>query len=423
MTTASKPVTRRMAYLSAQHPKLSMTFITREIDELQRMGFEIEIASVNDAELPPEKMTAVENAQATKTHYIKRLGVLGALKAHAWTLLNHPAGYLRGWKRSLAFGGLDVIAQLKHAAYLTEALMAGQWMAQRQIKHVHVHLGSQPATVGLFTKVVFGTGLSITVHGADEFYDSVNQHLAEKVAAADFIVCISNFARSQLMFCSEHEHWHKLVVCRLGIDLTRFAAKPYTRVRADENFHILCVGRLSAAKGQHLLVEAVSRLKAMGRPVTLDVVGAGPNAASLATLVQRLNASDFVTLSGPITQDHIHKHYLRADCFSMPSFAEGIPVVLMESMSMQIPCVTTYITGIPELINSGETSLLVPPSDVDALVGALDRLIQDPALAKRLGEAARVKVQADYDLPMNVGKLAAIFAQRVQDSPRLGAKV
>jgi colanic acid/amylovoran biosynthesis glycosyltransferase len=421
MNTAIKPVTRRMAYLSAQHPKLSMTFITREIDELQRLGFAIEIASVNDAEMPPEKMTTVENAQAAVTHYIKRLGVLGALKAHGYALLKHPAGYLRGWRRALAFGGLDVVAQLKHAAYLTEALMVGQWMAQRQLKHVHVHLGSQPATVGLFTKVVFDVGLSITVHGADEFYDAVTQHLAEKVAGADFIVCISNFARSQLMFCSDHEHWHKLVVCRLGIDLTRFAARPYKRVRTDENFHILCVGRLAAAKGQHLLVQAVAQLKAMGRPVTLDVVGAGPNAASLAALVQRLNASDYITLSGPITQDHIHEHYGRADCFSMPSFAEGIPVVLMESMSMQIPCVTTYITGIPELIISGETSLLVPPSDVDSLVGALDKLIQDPALAKRLGEAARIKVQADYDLPRNVGKLATIFAERVQDSPRLGA--
>lgn len=410
---------RRMAYLSAQHPMLSMIFIVREIAQLEQLGFDIEIASVNDADRPRDKLTSVEAAQADKTYYIKAHGLSGALAAHAHALWTRPLRYLRGWRYALSLAGLDLRALAMQCLYLTEALMLGRWMQRRQLAHVHVHLGSQPATVGLLAKQVFDIGLSITVHGADEFYDAWRQHLAQKVAHADFIVCISDFARSQLMFVSESRHWHKLVVSRLGIDVTLFQPRAYTRTRAEQPFHILCVGRLSPAKGQQLLIEAVARLRSMGRPVSLDIVGAGVNMPVLQALVQEHRLADVVTLSGPVNQDRIREHYQRADCFAMASFAEGVPVVLMEAMSMQIPCVTSHITGIPELITHDETGLLTPPSNVAGLIEQLDRLIADPALARRLGEAARLQVQQHYDLQGNAVKLAAIFTERVTDSPRL----
>jgi colanic acid/amylovoran biosynthesis glycosyltransferase len=411
--------TRRMAYLSAQHPMLSMIFIVREIAQLEQLGFDIEIASINNGDRPRDKLTAIEAAQADKTYYIKAHGLAGALAAHAHTLFTRPLRYLRGWRYALGLAGLDLRALAMQCLYLTEALMLGRWMQRRQLAHVHVHLGSQPATVGLLAKQVFDIGLSITVHGADEFYDAWRQHLAQKVAHADFIVCISNFARSQLMFVSESRDWGNLVVCRLGIDVSLFQPRPYTRIRADQPFHILCVGRLSPAKGQQLLIEAVARLRDMGRPVSLDIVGGGVNMPVLQALVQQHRLTDVVTLSGPINQDRIREHYQRADCFAMASFAEGVPVVLMEAMSMQIPCVTSHITGIPELITHEQNGLLTPPSNVAGLVEQLDRLIADPALARRLGEAARTQVQQHYDLQGNVAKLAAIFVERVTDSPRI----
>ncbi len=423
MTTQQDPHVepRRMAYLSSMHPMLSMIFIVREIDGLEKLGFDVEIASINNSDRPRDKLTTVEAGQADKTFYILAQGAKGALQAHWNTLRERPGAYLRGWRLAMSLAGLDLQAMGKHAIYLTEALLLGQWMKRRRLVHVHVHLGSQPATVGILAKEVFGVGLSLTVHGADEFYDSVRQHLAEKVAMADFIVCISHFARSQLMFVSNHDHWGKLLVCRLGIDVSHFAPMPYTRTRVDEPFRILCVGRLAPAKGQKLIIEAVRRLTQMGRPVSLDIVGGGPNMESLQRVVKEMNVEHAVTLSGPISQDRILEHYRRADCFALPSLAEGIPVVLMEAMSMQIPCVTTHITGIPELIKNGESGLLSPPSDIDSLVEQLDRLIQDPALAKQLGEAARAKVLHDYDLQRNVEKLAGIFTARVKDSPAITA--
>jgi colanic acid/amylovoran biosynthesis glycosyltransferase len=411
--------TRRMAYLSAQHPMLSMIFIVREIAQLEQLGFDIEVASVNNSDRPRDKLTPIEAAQADKTYYIKAHGLSGALAAHAHTLFTRPLRYLRGWREAVKLSRLDLKALAMQCLYLTEAVMLGRWMQRRQLAHVHVHLGSQPATVGLLAKHVFDIGLSITVHGADEFYDAWRQHLPQKVATADFIVCISNFARSQLMFVSDYRDWHRLVVCRLGIDVSHFEPRPYARTRADQPFHILCVGRLSPAKGQQLLIEALARLRDMGRPVTLNIVGGGANMPVLQALVQEHQLTDVVTLTGPVNQDRIREHYQRADCFAMASFAEGVPVVLMEAMSMQIPCVTSHITGIPELITHDENGLLAPPSDVAGLVEQLDRLIADPALARRLGEAARRQVQQHYDLQDNVAKLAAIFAERVTDSPRL----
>ncbi len=421
MTTQQYPHVepRRMAYLSSMHPTLSMIWIVREIEGLKKLGFEVDVASINNSDRPLDKLTASEAEHAAKTYYILGHGVKGALAAHVSTLLHRPVAYLRGWRFAAQLAGTDFKALFKHAIYLTEALMLGRWMGKLALKHVHVHLGSQPATVGLIAKHVFDIGLSITVHGADEFYDSVRQHLAEKVAGADFIVCISQFARSQMMFVSDHAHWHRLLVCRLGIDVSHFAPIAYKRTRADEPFEIICVGRLAAAKGQKLLIQAVETLHHMGRPVHLNVVGAGINMESLKQQVKEGGLENVVTLTGPVNQDRILEHYHRADCFALPSFAEGIPVVLMEAMSMQIPCVTTHITGIPELIKNGETGLLAPPSDVDGLVKQLDRLIQDPALAKSLGEAARKRVLEDYDLEGNVEKLATIFTQRVKDSPRL----
>jgi len=183
--------------------------------------------------------------------------------------------------------------------------------------------------------------------------------------------------------------------------------------RSDDVFEILCVGRLTPAKGQHLLVQALTALLATGRRARLRIVGDGVDRPSLESLVACSALGDSVVFEGAVNQDRIRSLYARADCFCIPSFAEGIPVVLMEAMAMEIACVTTHITGIPELIRHGIEGLLVAPSDVDGLVGALASLIDDPALRSRLGQAGRRRVLAEYDLGANVEALAAVFRRRI----------
>jgi glycosyltransferase involved in cell wall biosynthesis len=406
------PQPRSLAYLISTYPTLSMTFVLREVIALGEMGFRIEIASINRPDRPESELTAVEAEEAKRTYCVKRHGAAGAIEAHCKTFLRNFGGYWRGLRLAFGLAGLDLRRLFLYLMYWTEALMVGQWMREKALRHLHVHLASQAASVGLFVRHVFGFGYSITVHGPDEFYDAERQLLAQKIEAADFICCISSFARSQMMKSSPYLHWHKFVVSPMGVDPERFRPRPFRR--APDPFEILCVGRLTPAKGQHLLIDAVARLAKEGRSVRLRLVGNGPDERALREHVGRLEFHECVVFEGAVNQDRIRDFYAAADVFCLPSFAEGVPVVLMEAMAMEIPCVTTHIAGVPELICDGVDGVLVAPSDLDALVGALARLMDDAALRERLGKSGRARVEELYDLQRSVKRLAGIFAERVK---------
>jgi glycosyltransferase involved in cell wall biosynthesis len=404
---------RSIAYLVSRYPTLSMIFVLREVVALRAMGFRVETASINPPDRPPEKLTPQEREEAARTYCVKRHGIAGAAVAHFKTFVLNFLGYWQGVGLVFRMAGLDIHRMFLNLAYFTEALMVGQWMRRNGQAHLHVHLASQAASVGLFTNRVFGVGYSLTVHGPDEFGDVRGQYLTQKIAAADFIVCISSYTRSQLMNLSPYEHWKKFVVARLGVDPMLFSA--LAPLASPEVFEILCVGRLTPAKGQHLLIDAVDRLTQQGRRVRLRLVGDGPDDRSLRASANRLANPEAIVFEGAANQDRIRTIYATANAFCLPSFAEGLPVVLMEAMSMQIPCVSTCIAGIPELIRNGIDGLLVPASDLEALVGALARLMDDGALRDRLARAGRARILEHYDLGRNVEALAGTFAERISD--------
>ena len=404
---------RSLAYLASCYPKLSEAFVLREVLALRALGIGVETASINPPDRSAEHMTDHERAECLRTYCVKAHGVRGAAAAHLRALAGNFSGYWRGLALAVALAGLDLRRLFLNLMYWTEALMVGRWMKRQGLRHLHVHLASQAATVGLFVHSVFAFGYSMTVHGPDEFYDVDRQMLAEKIAAADFLCCISSFARSQLMKLSPYRHWHKFALAPLGVDPDLFAPRPQRT--APEPFEILCVGRLTPAKGQHILIDAAQRLAQLGRSFRLRFVGGGPDDDTLRAHAARSAAHDRIVFEGPVNQDRIRQFYALADAFCLPSFAEGLPVVLMEAMAMEIPCVTSGITGAPELIRDGVDGLLTPPSDVEALVNALTRLIDDPELCRRIGRSGRARVVQDYDLRRNVQRLAAIFAERVKN--------
>lgn len=405
----------RLAYLVSRYPAVSHTFILREVAELRKLGFIIRTASINPPDRPDSGLTEAERAEAEATWFVKPQGVRGALSALLNTALTQPAGLWRGLKLALRLGGAEPKRLAKHLAYLVEAAMIGQWLKREKLSHLHVHFATPAATVGLFAKTVFGVGFSFTVHGPDEFYDAPGYALAEKILGADFVACISHYARSQMMKLSPVSEWPKFEVCRLGVDPERFS--PVDRVAEPGRFNVVCVGRLVSAKGQHILLEALAELKARGRHPRLTFVGDGPDRASLESHTQRLGLSDSVQFAGAVNQDAILEFYGQADAFVLPSFAEGLPVVLMEAMAMGIPCVATQIAGVPELIRDGEHGLLVAASDVSGLAGAIERLMDAPDLCRRLAEAGRERVLADYVLRVNAGRLGALFRRRLGFAP------
>jgi len=403
----------RMGYLVSRYPAVSHTFILREIRQLRDEGFDILCASVNAPDCDPARMTHEEVEEAQSTYYLKRHGPWGALLAHLWGL-RQPHNYLRGLFHGLRFGGWNLKCVLFGFFYFTEALMVARWMSSNRLRHLHVHFATAAANIALILKQLAPVGVSMTIHGPDEFYDVPGQKLMEKIAAADFLVCIGRFARSQMMKLSPADLWGKFDICPLGVDVANY--NPHREDRTGKPFTILCVGRLAPAKGQHILLSACAALRDWGKAFRLVVVGAGPDEQSLKDAAAAMRMQDLVTFTGALNQDQVRAWYRDCDVFALPSFAEGIPVVLMEAMASGIPCVTTRITGIPELIRDGIDGLLVTPSDSQELADTLAILMDDEELRSELGAAGRARVAQQYDLQRNVARLGRIFRERLGEA-------
>ncbi|WP_242470537.1 glycosyltransferase [Thiococcus pfennigii] len=401
-----------LGYLVSQYPAASHTFILREVRRLRELGLRIAVASINAPDRPADALAAEEREAAATTYYVKADGIGGALRAHWATLRARPGRYLAGLLFALRLGGTDLRRILYGLFYFVEAVMVGQWLARERLGHLHVHFATPAATVGLIAQRVFDIGFSLTVHGPDEFYDAPGYRLAEKIAGASFVCCIGYFCRSQLMKLSPPTQWSKFEIAPLGVDPGTFEPAPFREQPVP--FEILCVGRLVPAKGQHILIAAMERLVHAGHDVRLRLVGDGPDRPSLLAQTTAAGLTDRVVFEGVVNQDRIRAIYGQADLFALASFAEGIPVVLMEAMAMEIVCVTTFITGHPELIRDGVDGILVAPSDEAALAEAIADLIADPDRRRRLARAGRRRVLARYDLDANTQRLAAIFRRRLE---------
>ena len=392
---------RKVAYLVSHYPAISHTFILNEIMQLRKEGFEICTASINACDRQPSQLPEIERPEEAATFYVKPAGFLAAMRAVILTAVHHPVGAVRGLLFTIRLGGTP-----KRYLYFVEALMLGMWMRREAVTHLHVHFGMAAATAAMLVSKTFPVTYSITIHGPDEFYDVSKYYLAEKMASAHLVCCIGSFARSQLMLISPSSQWHKYQVVPLGVDPGRFA--PGARL-AKRHFEIVCIGRLVAAKGQHILLSAVKRLVQEDRDVKLRLVGDGPERSSLERRIADEGLANHVIVEGAVNQDRIPEILKNADVFALASFAEGVPVALMEAMAAEIPCVSTRITGIPELIRDEIDGLLVSPSDDEGMTDALRRLADEPELRRRLGKAGRARVMDRYNLERNTKALAEVF--------------
>ncbi|HLL71060.1 MAG TPA: glycosyltransferase family 4 protein [Pyrinomonadaceae bacterium] len=398
----------RFAYLVSQYPAANHTFILREIKQLRVMGFEIRVASVSAPDRPQARMTAEERAEVDATYYVKSVGLARALSINLGTLFARPAGYLKGLAYALKLGKLDLRKTARNLFYFAESIVVGRWMERERLTHVHAHFSS---TVALLLSKTFPVSISMTIHGPAEFVDPVGFSLREKIAASRFVCAISNYGRSQLMLTADARDWERIEVAPLGIEPEVFSPRPF-RPEPDV-FEVICVGRLAAVKAQRILVAAIELLAREGRAVRLRLVGDGADRASLEAYVAARGLGANVVFEGWLNEDEVLARLRGSDAFALASFAEGVPVVLMEAMAMEIPCVATRITGIPELIRDRVDGLLVAPASAEELAEALRRLMDDARLRRTLGAAGRVRVLEKYDLARNTAQLANIFARRL----------
>jgi colanic acid/amylovoran biosynthesis glycosyltransferase len=410
----------RIAYLASRYPAVSHTFIQREIAGLRELGVTIDTFAIRRAQ-PDEVLSRADEAEARGTYALLPVRVTHLLRAHLRALVRHPRGYRATLREALRLAPRGARGALWQAFYFGEAVLLWDRLRRRRIPHVHAHFANVASDVALLATYLgreAGDGprsWSLTMHGSTEFYDVPGYRLAEKARTAAFVACVSDFTRSQMMLFLEEEHWPKLALVRCGVDPERFAPGVVAGGEAPGgsggagSVRVLAVGRLVGGKGFALLVDAVHALVARGRDVALTVVGDGPSREHLHAQAARLGLGDRVEWVGALGQDEIREAYARADVFCLPSFAEGVPVVLMEAMAMEVPVVATRIAGIPELIEEGESGLLVTPARADELADAIGRLVDDPALRARLGAAGRRAVLEGYDLGRWTAALRELF--------------
>lgn len=396
---------KRVAYLCSEYPAISQTFIFREIESLRQSGVEVVPISIHpQANL--EIMTAAEQREAANTRVMTRLSWASILGAHLLVLLRSPRGYLRMALTALTLLTKGPKSLIKALAYFVEAGILLHWLHQLGVRHIHEHFAAPTAIVAMLAKSYGGISYSLSVHGPDIFFTQDSALLADKVKIADFVRCISHFCRSQLMRITPPTFWKHLHIIRCGIDPLVYEARPEPNNPVPE---ILCVGRLVPAKGQHILLSACALLKTRGVPFRVTLVGGGEDRSSLEHYAAEAGLRGQVRFTGPLGQDRVREYYNQTDMFVLASFAEGVPVVLMEAMAKGIPVISTRIAGIPELIDHGKNGLLANAGDVEDLACQMEALIKDSTLRSRLGLAGRRTVMLTYHQHQNNLQMADLF--------------
>lgn len=407
--TGTKSAVKRgapIAYLTGMYPKVSHTFILREVAALRAQGAKVLPCSVRRP--PPQEVQGPEvEAEFDRTFLVLEAArnPVRLIGAHLSLLGTGPARWAAAARLAWKMCPPGSKAGLWQLFYLAEAGVLARYLQKNGAGHLHNHLGDAGGTVALLAATMAGIPFSYTAHGPDLFFAPSHWRLDEKTAQASFVACISHFCRSQLMLFSDPSHWHKLAIVRCGVEPERYGSKP----RAAVGQHVLFVGRLAAVKGVPLLLEAFARIRADHPNARLTLVGDGTERAALQAKATALGLEDVADFVGYCTQDEVAAHLDSADMLVLPSFAEGLPVVLMEGLASRIPVIATPVAGVSELVRDTETGLLVPPGDVEGLVKALDQLLSDPALCTRLGVAGRKVVEEQHDVAREAATLLALF--------------
>lgn len=398
---------RPITYLATHYPAVSHTFIADEIAALRRAGIEVLTISINPV---GDSDITINGAQGhLPTTYLKTLPKWRVLATVATTTARHPS--VLGIPLRHRRGGLRAV--LRRYLQLAEAVMVYRVMRKAGSHHVHAHFGQSPASVAWYTTEVAhrhhagrANTWSVTIHGWHEFVGEREAMLREKVAAADFVICVSDYTRAQLFRVADPADRAKIHVVRCGIDLARFPLR--TKEPSNSPPRVAIVARVSPEKGHLELVDTVALLRARGLRVVVDVVG--PEIDGFGEVLRRFaedaGVSDAIVWHGPLSPEGVTATLAAADLFCLPTYAEGLPVVIMEAMACGVPVVTTYISGIPELAIDHINALVVPAARPDLLANAVTELLNDNALRRRLVDAASIAVREHHDIERNVKVLA-----------------
>jgi colanic acid/amylovoran biosynthesis glycosyltransferase len=364
----------RLAYLCNLYPAVSHSFVRREIEAVERGGHEVHRFSLRPPR--PDLRDPADQREVERTEVVLAQGVFRLLLAAIVLAFSRPIRTLNAIAAALRLSAPGLRQKIRHAAYWLEAAWLVRRLDRLGVEHLHAHFGTNPAAVALIVHAWGGPPFSFTVHGPDEFDAPLTLSLPAKIEAASFVAAISSYGRSQLMRWSAPDLWGKIHVIRCGVD-GGFLDAAIQSVPADST-EFVCVARLSAQKGLPILIGACTRLRDSGERFSVTIIGDGEMRGLLEADIARRNLGDVVVLAGVRTSAEIREQLKRARAFVLPSFAEGLPVVIMEALALGRPVISTAIAGIPELVDD-TCGWLIPPGSEEALVEAMTAALRASA--------------------------------------------
>jgi len=402
-----------IAYIVKAWPRLSETFILNEIISLEQRGVHISIFSVREADAGPSH-PKVSQVRAKITCLAFRTRWKQAVPANLRLFWRRPRRYLRVLLRAIT---VTVVRHHRFAPpwHFFEAGYLADILSRNPVDHLHAHFASTPTLIALYVHRLCGIPYTFTAHAKD-IYLSHPDALRSKLEEAGAVITCTQYNRA---FLSEHYGpWcdGKVRSIYHGLDVSQFNFELSTKLNAGEPM-ILSVARLVEKKGLGDLIAAADILRRRGRVFHVEVIGSGPQREALRARAKLLGLAERIRLVGAQAHDVVCLAYQRASIFVLPSVIasngdrDGIPNVLLEAMASGVPVVSTTVSGIPELIESGLDGLLVPPNDPAALAEAIDKLLASPELRESLARAARAKIQSSFSLEASANRLLALFGE------------
>lgn len=403
----------KLAYLTNQYPSISHSFIRREIEALERQGVEVARFSIRTS--PYGQIAEEDRREAEKTRRIVGAPLLALAFAMLQTLAARPIGAAAAAAMAYSIGNKSQSGLLRHGFYAAEALVLASWMRREGIAHVHAHFGTNSATVAMLAARINGGSFSVTVHGPEEFDRPHLLALPQKIRRAAFVAAVSSYGLSQLRRLVEPEYWDRIRIVPCGIE------KPFHEGASPpppEDARFVCVGRLCEQKGQLTLIEAAADVKRRGGKFQLVLVGDGEMRGDIEAAIARNQLGGCVELAGWKTPKEVRAEIEKSRAFILPSYAEGLPVSIMEAMALSRPVISTYVAGIPELVIPGETGWLAPAGDASRLADAMMAAIAAPLTRiAEMGEAGKARALKRHDIDEIAIRLKAIFSE-VTDKDR-----
>lgn len=402
----------KIAYLTNQYPKISHTFIRREICALEEEGIDVLRFSVRGS--PDTLVDPADLREAALTRILLKAGAGRLLKATLLTMVRSPRAFASALSLAVRVGLRSERGLLLHLVYLVEACLLLNWSREEGVQHIHVHFGTNPGTVAMLCRELGGPTYSMTVHGPEEFDKPKQIALPEKIKRASFTCGVSNYGRAQLMRQCDSPLWEKLHVVRCGVDET-FLDGEITPLPSEPR--LLFVGRFSEQKCPLLLLEAAARLKDEGLEFELVMVGDGELRQEAERFISANHLDSHVVLAGWASGDEVRTWLNKSRALVLPSLAEGLPVVIMEALAQGRPTISTYIAGIPELVEPSQTGWLVYSGSLDSLVdGMRAALSTSEQNMTAFGLEGRERVRNQHSARKNAMELASLFERATLES-------